>query len=169
VVSQPLAAQLLQHALALAARGELGPLQHVANTLYGAALLGLQPSAAQMQQLLSAVQQALDQPPRPGDCTNVTQVLLACAELSSMQAPAGDKPTPGEDPFHRYYPGAGLVDTLLHRATCAALGTQEASQIVNACGRLQHVPAPEHWAALLAGGLANWLRSGLSALIAVRR
>ncbi|PRW39339.1 hypothetical protein C2E21_7007 [Chlorella sorokiniana] len=150
VVSQHATTQLLQHAVALAGRGELAPLQPIANTFYGAALLGLQPSAVQVQQLFSAVQHALEQPPGPGDCMNVTQVLLACAELSDVQVPAGGNLTPDANPFLRYYPGARLVDALLHRATCAPLGEQAASHTVNACGRLLHVPSAEDWAALLA-------------------
>ena len=152
VVSQPLAERLLQHAVALAAGGKLALLQDVSNTLYGAALLGLQPSAAQMQRLFSAVQQALEQPLRSDDHKAVTQILLACAQLCGLQSTPGAAPTPAEDPFLRCYPGAALVDALLERAVRSPLGKQAASQIVKACGRLLHMPSPEHWAALLAGG-----------------
>ena len=158
VASQPLAERLLQHAVRLASRGELQPLQPIGNTLYGLALLGLQPRAAQMQQLFSAVEQALEQPLRSDDYVNVTQILLACAQWMNIETPAGEAPAPTENPFHRYYPGAVLVDALLSRAAaCAALNVHSASQIVNACGRLLHMPTPEHWALLLAGGQRRWL------------
>ncbi len=152
VVSQPLAAQLLQHAVGLAARGELGSLQSVGNTLYGAALLGLQPSSAQMQQLFSAVQQALDKPPNRNDHKAVTQVLLACAQLSNIETLAGETPIPAKDPFQRNYPGDRLVDALLHRAISSGLDAQAASQLVYACGRVLHMPPRDAWAGLFAGG-----------------
>ena len=136
-VSQPLAEQLLQRAVVLASHGELALLQDVSNTLYGAALLGLQPRAAQMQQLFSAAEQGLEQPARPNDHVNVTQILLACAQWMVVETLAGEAcfacqcwcaPAPAEDPFHRCYPGAALVDALLERAAaCAALNAHSAS------------------------------------------
>lgn len=158
VISQPLATRLLQHAVQLAKCGKLSTLQHVGNTVYGAALLGLQPSAAQMRQLSDETQQALQQPPRKDDYTAVTQILLACADWCNPQVLAGAAPTPAENPFMRYYPGAHLVDTLLHRATRSALNTHAATMLVNACGRVLHMPAPEEWAALMAGGQCSTTR-----------
>ena len=152
VVSRPLAAQLLQHAVGLAAHGELSLLQDIGNTLYGAALLGLQPSAAQTQQLFSAVQQALEQPPHKDDHKAVNQVLLACAQLSDVPVAAGEAPTPDQDPFRRYYRGAALVDALLQRALSTGLDARAAPLLVYACGRLQHMPPRDAWVAMLAGG-----------------
>ncbi|KAI7835930.1 hypothetical protein COHA_010191 [Chlorella ohadii] len=152
VVSQPLAAQLLQHAVGLATAGKLAPLQSVSNTLYGAALLGLRPSAAQMQQLFSAVQQALEQPTHWDDHKAVNQILLACAQLSDVETSVGDAPTPDQNPFHRYYPGTRLVDALLHRAITSELDARTAPMLVYACGCLLHMPSQDAWEELLAGG-----------------
>ncbi len=151
VVTQPLALRLLQHSVELAARGELSLLQDIGNTLYGAALLGLQPSTAQVQQLFSAVQQSLEQRPGPNEHINVNQILLACAQLSGVQTPVGEAPTPDQDPFHRYYPGARLVDVLLQRAIGSGLDARAAPLLVYACGCLLQMPPRDAWVGLLAG------------------
>lgn len=104
------------------------------------------------------MEQGLEQPACPNDHVNVTHLLLACAQWMVVETLAGEAPAPAEDPFHRCYPGAALVDALLERAAaCAALNAQSASQTANACGRLLHTPSPEHWAALLAGLQAECL------------
>jgi hypothetical protein len=154
-VDRPLLEQLLQRAVVvLGGKDDKDPRQ-VGNVLYGAALLGLQPSRGQMHALFGLVRRMA-----PGlNHIDITQLLLACQRLeeqdNQMRQQRGlEAPSPSQSPYHMYYPGNDLMDELLDRALQLArcgMSRQAASQILGACGALGYLPAPAALSELLAG------------------
>ncbi len=139
-VKRPLAEQLLLHAVDVLGGKDGRDPRHVGNALYGAALLGLQPSRGQMEALFGVLGRMI---PSINDI-GTTQLLLACQRLVEQgyelrQQRGLEAPSPSQNLYCMYYPGDDLMDKLLDRALQLArcgMSTQAASQILGACGAL---------------------------------
>jgi hypothetical protein len=145
-VDRPLVEKLLQHAVDVLCGKEDTDPRDVCNALYGAALLGLQPSRGQIQALFGVARRVA----QGLHYINLTQLLLACQRLveqgSELRKQRGlEAPPPSKDPYHLLYPGDDLMDMLLDRALQLArcgMTAREAAQILGACGALGYLPAP---------------------------
>jgi hypothetical protein len=154
-VERPLAEQLLQHAVDVLGGEDGNDPRQVGNALYGAVLLGLQPSRGQMEALFGVAKRVA----QGLHYISLTQLLLACQKLMEQggqlrQQRGLEAPSPSQNPYRMYYPGDDLMDKLLDRALQLArcgMSTQAASQILGACGALGFLPAPAALEGLLAG------------------